>query len=189
MDHQDHLNLIRDGVPSPGGAWAEFGSGRGAFTLALAELLGPAGMIYSVDRDPAALRDQEQTLRARLGDKLPSLHFLAADYTRPLDLRALDGVLMANALHFQRQKEAVLARIQSYLHPGGCLILVEYNVDSGNPWVPYPLSYPAWRVLAGRAGFTGARLLATRPSRILGEIFSAVSFKPLEAGEEILRNP
>jgi hypothetical protein len=56
--------------------------------------------------------------------------------------------------------------------------VVEYNVDQGNPWVPHPFSFGTWRKIAERNGFIDTRLLATRPSRFLKEIFSAVSFKP-----------
>ena len=41
MIHSDHVRLLRDGVPQAGGVWADIGSGGGAFTLALADLLGP----------------------------------------------------------------------------------------------------------------------------------------------------
>ena len=85
---------------------------------------------------------------------------------------------MANSLHYQRNKEVVLRRVSGYLKPGGRLILIEYNTDRGNHWVPYPLSYPAWETIAARNGFVGTRLLASRPSRFLGEIFSAVTFRP-----------
>jgi len=40
MKHTEHVNLLRRGIPAPGGVWADFGSGTGAFTLALAELTG-----------------------------------------------------------------------------------------------------------------------------------------------------
>jgi len=43
MDHRDHVNLLRGGVQTPSGLWADFGSGAGAFTLALAELLRSGG--------------------------------------------------------------------------------------------------------------------------------------------------
>jgi precorrin-6B methylase 2 len=66
MNHADHVALIRDGVQRPGSVWADLGSGTGAFTLALAELIGPAGEIYSVDTDRNALREQERAMRARL---------------------------------------------------------------------------------------------------------------------------
>lgn len=107
------------------------------------------------------------------------VHYLAADYTRPLELPPLDGAVMANALHFQRHKDGVVQQIYNYLRPGGRLILVEYNVDRGNPWVPHPLSFHSWKTIAQRNGFADIRLLATRPSRFLHEIYAAVSRKPL----------
>ena len=36
MDHHDHVNLLRPGIPQPGGIWADFGSGRGFGTLIVA---------------------------------------------------------------------------------------------------------------------------------------------------------
>jgi len=180
MNHTEHVNLLRDGISEPGGVWAEFGSGSGAFTLALAELLGPGAQIYSVDKKKSALRRQEM----EMGKRFPGTHLqtITADYSRPFDLPPLDGVVMANALHFQRKKDGVLQLIQRYLRPGGRLLLVEYNVDHGNFWVPHPLSYPSWEKLAERNDFTNTRLLCTRPSSFLREFYSAVSFKSDEVG-------
>ena len=56
MNHQDHVNLIKAGITPTDGIWADLGSGTGAFTLALAELLEQDGTIYSVDKDGGALR-------------------------------------------------------------------------------------------------------------------------------------
>lgn len=173
MQHADHVALLRRGIPAPGGLWADFGSGTGAFTLALAELIGPEGQVYSVDRDRAALRAQEQELRARF--PAVALSLIVADFARPLELPPLDGLVMANSLHFHRDKEPVLRLVQSYLKPGGRLILVEYGTDCGNHWVPYPLSYQTWQELACRVGLVSTQLLMTRPSRFLGQIYSALS--------------
>ncbi len=175
MNHADHVNLLRTAVPGPGGVWADLGSGTGAFTLALAELIGPQGMIYSVDRDASALREQQRAMRERF----PATHvdYRQADFTHPLDLPPLDGVVMANSLHFHRAKEAILQRVREYLEPGGRFLLVEYNTDQGNPWVPFPLSYSTWEALTRRSGFIETRLLFTRPSRNMGEIYSAESKK------------
>jgi SAM-dependent methyltransferase len=181
MNHTDHVNLLQDGIPGPGGVWADLGSGSGAFTLALAELLGPGAEIYSIDKKKSALRRQEQELRHRFPST--KLHTITADYTRPLDLPLLEGIVMANALHFQRHKDGVLQLIHSYLRPGGRLILVEYNVDRGNFWVPHPLSYSSWEKLAGRNGFINTRLLQTRPSSFLREFYAAVSYKRGELRE------
>jgi ubiquinone/menaquinone biosynthesis C-methylase UbiE len=173
MNHQDHIRLLCGGISEPGGTWADLGSGTGAFTLALADLIGAEGYIYSVDRDQRALDEQKRAL----SDRPLTMHYLRADFTHPLELPPLDGMVMANSLHFQQDKNAVLTLVHGYLKPGGRLILVEYNTDRGNTWVPYPLSYSTWEKLAAHNGFSGTRLLTTQPSRFLGEIFSAVSFR------------
>jgi ubiquinone/menaquinone biosynthesis C-methylase UbiE len=173
MNHADHVRLLAGGVSSRGGVWADLGSGSGAFTLALADLLGSDGEIYSVDRDAGALREQERALRTRF--PAVRVHYITADYTRPLSLPPLDGIVMANSLHFLRDKEKVLRALKAYLRPCGQFILVEYDTDQGNMWVPHPLSFPTWQATARRAGFTATKLIATVPSRFLGRIYGAVS--------------
>jgi SAM-dependent methyltransferase len=180
MEHRDHLRLIRDGVPSaadedsgPTPVWADLGAGAGAFTLALVDALGGRGTVYAVDRDPGALRRQAQTMRAWFPDA--HVIYRAADFTRSLDLPPLDGIVMANALHFVRAQRPLVERLRGYLRPGGRFILVEYDTDRGNHWVPYPLSFPTWEALAHAVGFPTTRLLATYPSRFLGRIYAALS--------------
>lgn len=175
MNHSDHIRLLREGIEETGGIWADLGSGEGAFTLALADLIGPQGTIYSIDMDAGALRTQQQAMRARFPDRV--VVYRQADFTRRLDLPPLDGVVMANSLHFQRRKDDVLALVRGYLKSGGRLVLVEYNSDQGNPWVPCPLSYSTWEALAKRNEFVDTRRLATYPSRFMGEIYSSISLK------------
>jgi ubiquinone/menaquinone biosynthesis C-methylase UbiE len=175
LDHADLLGLIEPGVGRGPGEWADLGSGDGAFTLALADLLGPEGRIHSVDRDRRALERQRRAMRERF--PRASVSYLAADFGAPVELPPLDGVVMANSLHFFRRKEPVLGLVHGYLKPGGRLVLVEYDADRGNPWVPHPLSYPSWERLSLESGFEGTRLLARIPSRFLGAIYSAASEK------------
>jgi len=164
LNHADHVALIKDGVGERGGRWADLGAGEGAFTLALADLLGPDAQIVAVDRDARALRSLAGRFETRV-----------ADFTKGVDLHELDGVLMANSLHFVREKEPVLQAVRGMLRPGGTLIIVEYGTDRGNAWVPHPFSYERWEAMAARAGFTGTRLLRTVPSRWLGSMYSAAS--------------
>lgn len=166
MKQQDLVALIEGGIGETGGRWADLGAGEGAFTYALAELLGPSARITAVDRDARALRSLDGRFEVLVGD-----------FTRPLDLRDLNGVLMANSLHFVRDKQPVLESVHRMLRPGGRLIVVEYGADRGNPWVPYPFTFERWKAMAARAGFQGTRLLATYPSRWLGGMYSAVCFK------------
>ena len=164
MDHADLVGLLRPGVDGAGGRWADLGAGEGAFTLALSELVGPTAHITAVDKDARALRG----LNGRFEVKV-------ADFTGRLDLHDLDGVVMANSLHFVREKGPVLIKVRGMLKPKGRLIVVEYGGDRGNPWVPYPFSYPRWEKMAAEAGFQETRLLATIPSRYFGSMYSALS--------------
>jgi SAM-dependent methyltransferase len=204
MDHNDHVNLLKQADLARGGTWADFGAGGGAFTLALRELVGATADIFAIDKDHGRLNSLERDYRARFGE-VDRLHIVTGDFTKPLDLPVLDGVVLANSLHYfknpdkddlersldgefgknnrayqpdsashRSDKIAVLRHVRSFLKPDGLLLLVEYNVDSGNPWVPYPLSFETWRTLALRAGFNEPRLLAKQPSSFLREFFSAV---------------
>ena len=84
---------------------------------------------------------------------------------------------MTKSLHFVHDKSPVLALVHTMLKPSGRLLLVEYDTDNGNPYVPHPLSFETWRALADAIGFTGTRKLATVPSRFLGRIYSAESLR------------
>jgi len=172
VDHADHVRLLREGV-TRGGTWADLGAGTGAFTLALAELVGPSGEVIAVDRDRGALHELERALRPGGA----TVRTLGADFTKPIAVNSLDGVVMANSLHFVRDKSPVLALVHTMLKPSGRLLLVEYDTDNGNPYVPHPLSFETWRALADAIGFTGTRKLATVPSRFLGRIYSAESLR------------
>ena len=174
MDHADHVALLRAAV-EPGGTWADIGAGNGAFTLALADLLGPGGRIVAVDRDGRALRENAAVVGARFPAVV--LETVTADLTRALTLPVLDGLVAANSLHFvpRDRQLAVVRSLAAHLRPGGAFAVVEYDVDHGNPWVPHPLSYPSWERLATDAGLTGTRRIGRIPSRFLGAIYSAVS--------------
>jgi SAM-dependent methyltransferase len=203
MNHNDHVNLLKPANLPSGGAWADFGAGDGAFTLALRELMGPSSDIFALDKDSRRLNRLERDYGIRFGDS-GNLHIIPGDFTHPLKLPVLDGVVMANSLHyfkdlkmdvvergsgrgngkniraFQHEstshlpdKMVVLRHVRSFLKTNGLLLLIEYNVDSGNPWVPYPLTFETWRLIALRAGFNEPRLLAKRPSSFLREFYSA----------------
>lgn len=173
MNHTDHVKLLARAAPQAGSIWADLGAGRGAFTLALAELLDGAGEVYAVDRDCRMLERLQHTWHARFPTL--RLHLECADFTQPLDLPLLDGIVMANSLHFVAHKAPVLARVRGYLRPGGQLIMVEYNSDQGNRWVPFPFSFATWQTLAAHAGFTQTALLATHPSTFMHEFYAAAS--------------
>jgi ubiquinone/menaquinone biosynthesis C-methylase UbiE len=173
VDHADHVGLIHAGVESAGLRWLELGSGEGAFTLALADLLGPGGEIVALDRDGRALRRLESEIAARF--PATRLETIVADFRDPLPAGPFDGVLAANSLHFVTDPAEVLARARAVIRPRGRLIVVEYDADRGNPWVPHPFSAARFPELAAMAGFGPAREIGRVPSRFLGAIYAAVA--------------
>ena len=180
MDHTDHVNLLKPADLTPGGTWADFGAGSGAFTLALRELVGPHASIYAVDKDRNGLSDLEKSHREKFGTS-QNLHSIRADFGGALSMPPLDGILMANSLHYFKDKEKILRHVRSFLKLNGALLLVEYNVDSGNMWVPHPLSFETYRSLMPRLGFSEPHLLARAPSRFLQEFYSALAYRnPLD---------
>lgn len=176
MDHSDHIDLLRPANLAQSGTWADFGAGSGAFTLALREVVGPHAEIYAVDKDKRGFKDLEKSHREKFTTS-QNLHPVQGDFTGLLSLPPLDGIVMANSLHYFKDKEKVLRHVRSFLKMNGALLLVEYNVDSGNMWVPHPLSFETYRTVVTRAGFTEPRLLGTAPSRFLKEFYSALAYR------------
>ncbi len=169
MTHAEATDFIRDGVTNRGGVWADLGAGAGTFTLALAELLGPEGLVYAVDRRVSSIERFSKT-----GADIRSLQ---ADFTRPLGLGPLDGVLMANSLHFVRRQERALGRIVGAMRPGAAFLLVEYDLQRPTPWIPYPLPPARFAKLARGAGLSEPRDLKRRPSRYgPRELYAALAF-------------
>jgi SAM-dependent methyltransferase len=178
MDHADHVALLRPAVTAVGGTWADIGAGSGAFTLSLADLLGPGARIVAVDRDAAALRANVEAMRARF--PATGLTTLVANLQGPLDLPPLDGLVAANSLHYvpRDRQVATIRSLAGHLRPGAPFVVVEYDADRGNPWVPHPFSSGAWADLAAAAGLEGTTVIGRVPSRFLGAIYSALSRRP-----------
>lgn len=169
-------DLISTGIPEAGGVWADVGSGTGIFTRELAALVGSTATIYSVDRDARDLERQRQSFAREL--PAARVQWLCADFTQPLALPTLDGIVMANALHFvpfARQAATLRALAGHLRRPGGRFILVEYNASAGNIWVPYPIDTERFARLAAQAGLGAPVVLHRVPSRFLREMYGALA--------------
>ncbi len=175
MDREDHRFLLQKGVAPTGGTWADLGSGTGAFTAALAGLLGGAGRIVSVDTDARALREQGRVLR----EAFPrlQLELVQGDYTRLSEMPPLDGAVAANSLHYQGDLPGALGLILTWLKPGAGLVVVEYDVRSASPWIPFPLPPSRLEEACAAAGYAETTLLATRPSAYNRRVYSALCRK------------
>jgi ubiquinone/menaquinone biosynthesis C-methylase UbiE len=171
MTQRDALALIDHPLlhaASPS-RWADLGCGSGTFTLALAELLPSGSTIEAIDLRPG--------IAAQTTPNGVTIQSRTADFTTArLGLTNLDGILMANSLHYVRDKPALLQKLRSYYRAdappsntstltGGALLLVEYDTDQPTPhWVPYPLSFASAAKLLPTAGWPNIQKLGSRPS-------------------------
>lgn len=146
-------------------SWCDLGCGSGTFTTALAHLLVPGSTILAVDLDSKALekvpgQSDGVEIRKVLGDlRSPSLR-----------LPLVDGILMANALHFIPKQHLFLKKLLSATDR---FLIVEYESSRPNPWGPYPVSFERLCELFYGAGVERVEKLATRPSRFGGTMYSA----------------
>jgi SAM-dependent methyltransferase len=148
-------------------SWCDLGSGSGTFTMALARLLLAGSTIYAVDLDPRVLKGIP---RQRNGVEIRKIVMDLQSST--LRLPSVDGVLMANTLHFIQEQQLFLRRLLSV---ADCFLIVEYERIKPNPWGPYPVGFEKLRQLFTEAGVERVEKLATRPSLFGGTMYSALA--------------
>lgn len=113
---------------APVSMWADLGCGSGLFSTALAHYLPEGSTIYAIDHKPA-------TKIAGHGVKIYDLDFVAD----PFPFGKIDGILMANSLHYVKSQTAFIQKLQSHT---STLLVIEYDIEKPVPtWVPFPVSY------------------------------------------------
>jgi ubiquinone/menaquinone biosynthesis C-methylase UbiE len=116
----------------PGQTVCDMGCGNGFYTLQLARLVGPRGLVYAVDIQPEMLQMlARNAAEARLANIRPVLG-------TPIDPRVpageIDMMLCVDVYHEFSHPEAMLAKIKESLAPDGQLVLVEFRGE--DPAVP-----------------------------------------------------
>ena len=175
MQTEDAVALIRNAVEGHNGTWADLGSGRGTFTRALARVLSSDSRIYAVDRDARVLEDIARWARTEAPNVIAVQGDFTASIVLPEEADALDGILLANALHFVKEPGVVLGPLAAQLKPDGRVVLVEYDRRAASRWVPYPVSIASLGDLARTAGLQKFRVVESRPSNYEGIIYCAVA--------------
>lgn len=146
MKIEEAVHLIQLALPEKmsQSQWADLGCGSGTFTMALSHLLGKESKIYAVDKQSQSIHSVNDV----------EIEFLKANFSNDtLPFSNLDGILMANALHYINDKSAFVEKIKNYLKVTGQLIIVEYEMEHANQWVPYPLPFHQLKSLFANHGF------------------------------------
>jgi trans-aconitate methyltransferase len=173
VDHKAAIDLLRPLVVPTDSGWADFGAGSGTFTRALCQLLNENAVVYAIDRDPKALEALDRlTKQSQSCRVVPIL----GDLGKAMTLPPLDGVLLANVLHYvpTAEQPATLARAAGYLTPQGRLAALEYDNRPASRWVPYPVSRDRLREIASQAGLSVPAIVSTRPSAFGGILYLAL---------------
>ena len=154
-----------------GSIWADLGCGTGTFTAALASLLGVGSKIYAIDRDSQRVKSPTES-----DTEIEFIKLNFVDDTLPV--RNLDGILMANSLHFVKDKSEFIERIKSHLKVDGRMIVVEYERNKSTPWVPYPMALNNLVKIFSACGFSRIEKISEKDSIYGPEKMYACSIEP-----------
>ena len=160
MELEEAIELIRF---RPSGdkeqVWADLGCGNGLFTRALASLLPEGSLIRAIDTDAKSIRGIPESFNGINIEKSVD-DFLNGN----VFFHQMNGVLMANSLHFVPDKKSFLRTIFESLRDGGLFLLVEYDLKTANRWVPFPATIDETEDLLTNAGFHSFEVLRKKPS-------------------------
>lgn len=140
----------------PGMLVADFGSGSGAYVLAIAERLQGFGHVYAVDVQRDLLR---RTANEAAKQGLKTVEVIWADLEMPnaskLASNTLDVVLISNLLFQVPDKQALLREARRILKKTGRLIIIDWSDSFGNmgPIKEDVVKKDAMLVLAQKTGF------------------------------------
>ena len=130
------------------------------------------GKIYAVDKSPHALWELKSTSNVEI-------IVVEADFNEPLELPPMDGIVMANALHYAEDHLIVLKNVLRCLKPGGTFILVEYETEKPRPpWVPHPVPFKRFETLCTQAHLNMPEMIGKHESQYGYEhIYAAMTTK------------
>lgn len=174
MEIREARKLIKtDQIPARIETWCDFGCGTGTFTLALSELLQTGSCIYAVDQDENSLKSIPPEHHG-VKIKKHRADFIEDEFP----FADLDGILMANSLHYVRDKATFLRKIERYVKTDFRLLIVEYDNETPNAWVPYPLTFQSLTNFFLRNGYSKILKLGERKSIYnRGAMYSALISK------------
>ncbi len=157
MQHNEAIDLLSYSSGEKQ-TWTDLGCGAGTFTLALAHQLKEGSNICAVDKNLSALN--------KIPNEFDNVQIKKhqADFTE-FDLpENLDGILMANSLHYVDNKAIFIKKIENKLKYKGSFLIIEYDTDKSNQWVPFPITFQSLKILFENIGFTSITKLNEQPS-------------------------
>ena len=145
-------SFLRKAGARPGQTLLDFGCRAGNYTLPAAEIAGPEGKVYALDKDPEAMDKLRQTL---LEWNLDNVECLCVNENQeiPLPENSVDMLLLYDVFHGgyfpdRAQRLRLLQKIHRALKPGGLLSVYPTHLKQ------YGLTFKKILSEAKETGFT-----------------------------------
>ena len=121
-----------------GTTFLDVACGAGAYTLALADHVGPNGMLYALDLWEEGIEMLMAEVKKR---EINTIHAHVADISlhMPLETSTMDLCLMATVLHDlieDHTDQGTLQEVARVMKPGGKLAVIEFKKMDGPPGPP-----------------------------------------------------
>jgi len=152
MQLEQAIELIQDGVNSTLNIWADLGCGNGLFTNALSQLLEAGSIVYAIDKNKQALNN------VVVKDEISLIKTVADFVNDDLPFKNLSGILMANSFHYVQYKKELIEKLIKYFNANGYFLIVEYDTDIANRWVPYPAGFNSLKKFFAEFGYAATKL-------------------------------
>lgn len=116
----------------------DLGCRHGRYAVAAAQVVGPSGQVYAVDRDPTALEDAKRLARS-IG--VSNLEWIALDFREkalPFDPGTIDVALLFDVTHAvffptPEQRRELFAEVHRVLSPAGRMLVYPTHVRQHGP--------------------------------------------------------
>lgn len=145
--------------------WADLGCGSGVFTEALASLLPENSSITAIDKTT-------QNFPAQLGNAV-QIEFKKLDFEKEqLPLSDLDGIMMANAFHFLKDKEKLILSLENNFKLNPTFLMIEYDHNKANQWEPFPIPFEEMKKLFQKLNYKTIEKIGEQKSVYGGNMYA-----------------
>lgn len=167
MKDTEAIHLIQKDVSAQKAEhWLDLGCGSGFFTKALAKLLPDNSKITGVDSTQQVLPKSINNVQ---------VEFLQANFTKEeVQLPQINGILMANSFHYVRDKATLIHKLERLFEDKKQFLIVEYNTQSANHWVPYPITFQNLKTLFLKLNYSKINKLGELKSVYGGTMYAAL---------------
>src|SRR6516162_4534894 len=130
-DQKLHINQVMDLLGlRPGKSVADIGAGSGWFTVRAARRVGPTGMVYAVEINPAAIQYVEDRAKKEKLKNIETVMGTASDSRLPPN--SVNAVLLLKTYHEVAQPVELMKNLRSALRTGARVGIIDRNGNGEN---------------------------------------------------------